>query len=122
MIHTEEIRELVNELGEVVVDKDSGGFFGVLPSAVFDDDVLPNVDTEKVTVDTPRGEKIQFPMYRAREMRGGFHLIAPEHVAAMWHDMDTDALEWEYIHRMENGHPIPPFLKDAVGDNEVSDS
>jgi len=111
-------------LGATVFRGADGGLFAVVPSEVFDQDSLPTVDLEPLSVEGVSEDvdrRLAIPFYRPRCLRGGVHIVAREHVAAAWHDMTPEALEWEYEHRRAEDKPIPRFLEDAVTEGVVQD-
>ncbi|QLG49096.1 hypothetical protein [Natrinema halophilum] len=115
--NSEEFRETLGAIG-TVFKGDGGGLFAVVPSGLFDDGQLPDVNFDDVTVEGSNGSKVAVPHYRPRCLRGGVHILAREHIAAAWYDMSPEALEWEYTHRIQTNQPIPPLLADSVDDGK----
>lgn len=103
----------IRDVGGTVVS--GPGTFAVVPSSVWDSEDLPDVDLSPCLLTGEDGEaKISVPAIRPTAVRGGVHIVAPEHVAALWYELSHSTLLAEYEHRRKEGLPIPPLVAEAA--------
>lgn len=109
----------IRRLGGTVL-KRKAGTFAIVPTETFPPKEIPDADPASCTVVTEDGvARLSIPVCLPYALRGGVHIITPEHVAAIWQDLSTETLAKEYVYRCDEGLPIPPCLEDGVSRGEV---
>lgn len=85
----------------------------LVPSEFFAEEELPDVDAGIAKIERPEGHPLAAPMV-GLGLGGGLHLLAPEHLAALWARTSAGTLRREYHLRKAHGEAIPPVVEDAI--------